>query len=281
MSTFTHPEHQLQNAMTSPLDKDNTLPSALVRDTMTTDQQLEEAVQHLVVKDNLVKFPRYDRLYADPQIPNQNICLHSFVPAKGASPDSDGVYGMIKIRGVFATEQEATQRAEFLIKNNDSYHRIYHSYVGRPIPLSHNPKWVADTKEVDVSNKVTQTLQEDMKDKKQEEKRDMEDIKQREKNLLEDVKKTEDQVDPEEKYTVARVKKAQLVWTYLQSLKKIEEMKTLIVNARELVNKMDAEFPDFKHTYFQKYDQARKDAGVPMEDESFIKYMVEDVDLGF
>lgn len=277
---MSHPEHQLQNAMTSPLDKDNSQPSALTRDTLD-DNMLPNAVEHLVIKDNLVKFNRYDRLYADPQIPNQNICLHSFVPAKGATPDQDGVYGMIKVRGVFTSEQEANQRAEFLIKNNDSYHRIYHSYVGRPIPLSHNPRWVADTKEVDVTNKMGQTLQEDMKDKKQEEKRDMEDIKKREKNLLEDVKKTEQQVDPEEKYTVARVKKAQLVWTYLQSLKKIEEMKTLIINARSLVDKMDQEYPLFKTTYFEKYDQARKDAGVPMEDDSFIKYMVEDVDLGF
>lgn len=275
-----HPEHDLQNAMTSPLDKDKSQPSALNRDTIT-DQQLTGAVEQLVLKDNLVKFSRYDRLYADPQIPNQNICLHSFVPAKGATPDEDGVYGMIKVRGVFSTEQEANERAEFLIKNNDSYHKIYHSYVGRPVPLSHNPKWVGEAKEVDVNNKVSNTLQEDMKEKKQEERKDMKDMKQREKNLLEDVKKTEEEVDPEERYTVLRTKRAQLVWTYIQSLKKVEEMKTLIVNAREAVVKMDADHPEFKDTFFQKYDQARRDAGVPMEDESFIKFMVEDADLGF
>lgn len=275
-----HPEHILQNAMSSPLDRDSSKPSALNRDTLNAEQ-LDTAMQQLVVTDNLSKFPRYDRLYADPQIPNQNICLHSFVPAKGATPDADGVYGMLKVRGVFSSEQEATERAEFLIKNNDSYHRIYHSYVGRPVPLSHNPKWVGETKEVDVNNKVSQTLKEDMKDKKMEEKKDMEDMKKREKNLLEDVKKTEEQVDPEERYTVLRTKRAQLVWTYLQSLKKVEEMKTLIVNAREAVKKMDEEYPEFQNTFFEKYDRARRDAGVPLEDESFIKFMVEDAELGF
>lgn len=275
-----HPEQDLQNSMTSPLDKDSTQPNALNRDVLTSEQ-LEVAVTELVVTDNLTKFSRYDRLYADPQIPNQNICLHSFVPAKGATPDGDGVYGMIKIRGIFSNEQEATERAEFLIKNNDSYHRIYHSYVGRPVPLSHNPKWVKDTKEVDVNNKVSQTLQEDMKEKKQDEKRDMQDMKQREKNLLEDVKKTEEQVDPEERYTVLRTKRAQLVWTYIQSLKKIEEMKTLIVATRKAVVDMDLEYPEFKDTFYQKYDNARRDAGVPLEDESFIKFMVEDAELGF
>ena len=109
----------------------------------------------------------------------------------------------------------------------------------------------------------------------------MQDMKQREKNLLEDVKKTEEQVDPEERYTVLRTKRAQLVWTYLQSLKKIEEMKTLIINTRKAVVDMDLEYPEFKDTFYQKYDQARRDAGVPLEDESFIKFMVEDADLGF
>jgi hypothetical protein len=278
--TTPHPEQELQNAMTSPADRDATQPNALNRDTLT-DDQLSAALQELNVKDNLVKFPRFDRLYADPSIPNQNICLHSFVPAKGASPDKDGVYGMIKIRGVFSTPEEANQRAEFLIKNNDSYHKIYHSWMGRPIPLSHNPQWVAESKEVDLNDKTSKVMTEDVKEKKHQEKKDMEDIKQREKNLLEDVKKAPEEVDPEEKYTTARVKKAQLIWTYLQSLKKIEEMKPLIIAARNLVTEMDEQHPDFQKTYFERYKKAREDSGVPMDDNSFIKYMVEDCDLGF
>jgi hypothetical protein len=121
-----HPETDLQNALTSPADKDRSAPNAINRSTLS-ESELGQAMSELNVRDHVSKFARFDRLYADPTIPNQNICLHSFVPAKGASPDQDGVYGMIKIRGVFATEDEANQRAEFLIKNNDSYHKIYHS----------------------------------------------------------------------------------------------------------------------------------------------------------
>jgi hypothetical protein len=120
------------------------------------------------------------------------------VPSSGATPDKDGVYGMIKVRGVFATENEANVRAEFLIRNNDSYHTIYHSIVGRPIPLSHNSKYVADTVEIDLNKKVTSTMKEDMKEKKEKDKKELEDIKKREANLLEDVKKAPEDVDPED-----------------------------------------------------------------------------------
>jgi hypothetical protein len=278
--TEPHLENDLQNALTSPSYRDKNEPSAINRETLNTEQ-LQTAFNELVVKDNLVKFPRYDRLYADPQIPNQNICLHSFVPSKGATPDTDGVYGMIKIRGVFATEQEANDRAEFLIRNNDSYHKIYHSYVGRPIPLTHNSRYVAEAKEVDINSKVSKVMNEDVKEKKAMEKQMVEDIKNREQKLLQDSKKTEEDVDPEEKYTTARVKKAQLIWTYLESLKKVEDMKKLIVSARNLVEEMDKQYPDFNKSYFEKYKRAREDAGIPMDDNSFIKYMVEDADLGF
>jgi hypothetical protein len=124
-------------------------------------------------------------------------------------------------------------------------------------------------------------MTEDVKEKKDQEKKDIEDIKQREQKLLEDVKKTPEDVDVEEKYTTARVKKAQLIWTYLRSLEKIEEMKTLIVNARNVVKEMDEQNPEFQKTYFERYKKARDSAGVPLEDNSFVKYMVEDVELGF
>ena len=44
---------------------------------------------------------------------------------------------------------------------------------------------------------------------------------------------------------------------------------------------MDEENPDFITKYRSKYMKAREDAGIPDDDESFIKYLGEDVDLGF
>ena len=48
---------------------------------------------------------------------------------------------------------------------------------------------------------------------------------------------------------------------------------------------MDQEYPEFQKSYFDKYMKAREDAGIKEDsekaNENFIKYMVEDVDLGF
>jgi hypothetical protein len=283
----SHPETELQNALTAPADKDRSAPSALNNSQLSQDQ-LQEAVDHLVIKDVIAKFPRYDRLYADPDIPGQTFCLHSFVPAKGAVPDKDGIYGMIKFRGAFSSESDADKHAENLIKKNDSYHRIYHSYVGRPVPLSHNPRYVKDSKEVQLSEKVAETLSSHVKETRAQEKAEIAEIKEREKRLLQDNAKVQNQTvpvepEPEEAYITARVKKAQLVWTYIKTRDKMEEMRRNIISCREVIAKMDESDPELNKTYYDKYMKTREEVGIPRDDDSFIKYMVEDGDkeLGF
>ena len=84
---------------------------------------------------------------------------------------------------------EANQRAEWLIRNVDSYHTIHTSYSGRPFPLcSDTRKFVKETNEVDIRKKTVETISEEIKSKKEEEKRNVQDIKEREKRLLEESK---------------------------------------------------------------------------------------------
>ena len=63
------------------------------------------------------------------------------------------------------------------------------------------------------------------------------------------------------------------------------EIKDIIIRTRDTVSEMDITHPDFKETYYQKYMDARKTAGIKEDEKdtqtNFIKYMVEDVDLGF
>ena len=201
------------------------------------------------------------------------------MPSKGATPDTDGVFGMLKIRGTFSTEDEAMLRAEYLIRNGDSYHSIYTTYVGRPFPLSVSKKYIADTTEVDIKKKIVDSTSTEIRKKRDEERQTMKEIEQREKELLADVEKTE--VDPYDQYTELMVKKAQLSWTYHETLKKMEEMKRNIIKAREEIIKMRDDNSDYHEQYMGRYMEARKKAGLPDDDNSFIKYMAEDLDLGF
>lgn len=278
-----HPEWERNNALTAPSDRGDGIFRANVGAPALTEDQATEALKELVIDANITKFPKVERAFADPAIPLQVYGLVSFVPSKGAVPDKDGVYGMMKIRGNFATVPEADERAEFLIRNVDSYHGIYKCFVGRPFPITADPKYASKIDEVDIRKKQTEIISEDVKAKREQEKRDIEDVKERERRLLAEGKEDYKE-DPYEHYTVLRVKKAQLVWGYHNTMKQLENMKQVIIRTREEIKKMDEENPDYASQHLERYLKARKDAGIPeghTTEDNFVKYMVEDIDLGF
>jgi hypothetical protein len=280
---LNHPEWDRLNSLTSPADRGEGTYKSDIAAPHLTEEQAQAAIHAQSNLDNIRNFPRLERQYADPPITLQTYGLISFVPSKGATPDKDGIYGFMKIRGNFATTQEASERAEFLIRNTDSYHTIFHAYVGRPFPITIDQKYAAKTEEIDIRKKAIETVSDDIRAKKEKEKKDIEDLKRREKQLLAE-SKPDYKPDPYEEYTVLRVKKAQLHWAYVQTQKKMDEMKASIIRTREQIKEMDGENPDFAKDYFDRYVTARRDAGIPDElnsEENFMKYMVEDVELDF
>lgn len=280
MSDFSHPEQTQMNSLTAPADFDRSqMVQGTIQSVSLSDEQVNAAMSALNVRESLDKFPRVEKYYADPAIPGQNICLHSFVPAKGATPDKDGIYGMVKCRGVFATEKEADERAEFLVRNADSYHSIYHSYVGRPFPLSRDARYVAQVNEIDLKKKVAETIDRDVQDKRAEERKAMREIQEREKLLRADVSK---EIDPYDRYTELQVKRAQMSWTYVETLKKLDEYKRIIIKAREDIAVMDAENADYREQYVDKYMRARDETGLKPDDGTFMAYLTKDPEgLGF
>ena len=109
----------------------------------------------------------------------------------------------------------------------------------------------------------------------------MSEIEQREKELLADVEKDED--DPIDYYTTLRVKKAQVTWTYLETKKKMDEMKDVIIKTRKEIEEMEKKDGSYKENYFKTYCDARTKSGLDnsQNQDTFMKFLVEDVDLGF
>ena len=283
-TTIQHPEWEKENSLTSNLDRDRVnkwKPEQNVP--ILTDEQTNEAVKVLNNTDFIDKFPRVDRTYADPILPMQIYGLVSFTPAKGAKPNDNGVYGFAKLRGNFASEIEATQRAEFLIKNIDSYHQIYHTYIGRPFPITNSSKFSAETSEVDIRKQTTESVSSNIREKRATEEKEISEIKQREEKLLEETKREE--IDTYEDYITQRVKLAQLSFTYLEHQKKMAEVKEIIIKTRDIIKTLDEEFPDYQNSYHEKYMKARKDAGIKESSDdlnaNFLKFLVQDADLGF
>lgn len=252
-----------------------------------SQSQTQVAMEEMNITSFTDKFPKVDRTYADPPVNLQQYGLISWIPAKGATPNENGIYGFAKMRGNYATDIEANQRAEYLIKEVDSYNKIYHAYVGRPFPLTSSSDYSAETEVIDIKKDMTQSVSNNVKQQKKDEYKEIEEIKSREQALVEERKAAradeEEDVDPYENYITLKVKKAQLTWTYLEHIKKMEEIKDIIINTRNEINELDSNHSEFKHNYYDKYMKAREEAGLKESkqdaDSNFMKFMVEEAEL--
>lgn len=255
---------------------------------LLTETEVNAAMESLNNTSFVNKFPSVDRTYQDPAIPLQTIGLISFIPAKGATPNERGVFGFAKLRGNYGTPLEADQRAEYIIRNVDSYHQIYHTYVGRPFPITVSSNYSAETNEVDIRRETTEVISTNIKEQKEKEQKNIQEIKEREEKLLADSKKAredecvgEPEIDSYENYITLSVKKAQLSWTFLEHLKKMKEVRDVIIKTRKELVEMDEKYPDYREKYFTKYMDARKQAGLDTTNvqDNFMKFMVEDAVL--
>jgi len=283
MSVQTQSDKKTESSLTAPHDRDKSIKWRPNQGAPSlTESEVTDAITVIDNTSFVDKFPKVDRAFADPAIGMQSIGLISFIPSKGSKPDEKGIYGFAKLRGNYNTEMEASERAEFLIRNVDSYHQIFHTYVGRPFPITVSNDYSAVTDEIDIRKEATKTISQSVKEKKKEERREVQDIKAREVALVEDVER--DEVDPYDLYITLMVKKAQLSWTYLEHKRKMEEIQDIVIKTRAEIVELDAANPTFKDSYYEKYMTARKESGLDNAtdtDENFIKHMVEDVELGF
>ena len=262
-----------QTSLTAPADKTQTEHTPQTHPSLN-DEQCDKAFRECFV--NSLLDLAYERKYADPGIVGQKYSLHSFIPSKGASPDKDGIYGMLKIRGTFATIEETNEKAEDLIRNHDSYHKIYHGFVGKPMPLTVKSDWSQSIEEVDIQKQTSKIIREDIKEKRAEEKKQVEEIREREQNLREAVE--QEATDPYEQYTMLRVKKAQIIWGYLEHRTKLKELEDVFTKTLAEIKEMDEEDDDYSKKYMQKYIDAREKAGIPHDDKSFMQFLDTEVD---
>lgn len=242
-------------------------------------EQTSQAMNDLINTDFVDKYPRRETRFADPNIPLQRYGLVSFVPSSGAKPDEDGIYGMMKLRGNYDTEQECVERAQFIIQNVDSYHVIHHAHVGRSFPITNSDKFSEVIDKVDVQKKDVQIQSQSIKEQKQEDKREIQEMKEQEERLLEESKREEQ--DPLDYYTTLRTKKAQLSWTYLEHTNKLKEIEKILVKTQKEIMSMDNESDTYGKQFYDTYMQARERSGLPKDDTSFMKYLVEDAELPF
>ena len=248
-----------------------------------SNEEAKYAMKDLSKDDYVNKYRALDRTYADKQIPMQLYGLFSFIPTKNAKPDENGLYGFAKLRGNFQSQIEAEQRAEEIIRYEDSYNKIFHCYVGRPFPVTVSSQFSEVIDEIDIQKESAKTVSSNIKEKKDHEKQEIRNIQEREQKLKEESKK--DEVDPYEDYICQKTKIATLSFTFLQHQEKMAEIKEIILKTRGVIKEYDNEYPHYKDNFFEKYMNARREAGIVDDpktaNDNFVKFMVEDAPLGF
>ena len=276
-----------ESTLTAPVDRnpDKTFLRELKNNAMEdplTPSETRQAMKTLYRPTKGQDFKHIERRYADTPLPNQLFGLVSFVPAKGATPNKNGVFGFAKLRGNFGTEVEAHQRSVELIKNVDSYHVIHTCYVGRPFPITQVTKFSQEETKVDINKEAQEAFSSSVKNARDKEAQTVKEIKDREKKLLEETKPDYKESDID-RYTTLMVKKAQVSWAYKENAKKVADMKSIVLKTREEIKEMDSVDPTLKDRYMQKYLDARKEAGFEdskeKTEDNFMRFLVEDIDF--
>lgn len=226
---------------------------------LTVEQLQEAVIKHTQALD----FPEIERSYIDPPISGQVLSNFMFIPAKDAKPNEEGVYGIIKIRGSFPSREEAFAHADDIVQNVDSMNDTLTVRTGMPVPLL-APEVRKGLKHPRVKIQPNQVVRAETKEairqKLLDEKRRIEEIKAREKELLEDVKREEEPED--DRYTTLRTSRAQQAMVFLKNIKLCVQMRENIDRCTREIEALDVKDPSLQDTFLDKYDLARKNAGI-------------------
>jgi hypothetical protein len=258
-----HPEWTVENSLTEP--KFQTVEyingSSVTQSVTHTDEEIREAMKELNINKPIEKFKRIEKLYADPPIQGQQIGLFSFTPARGAKPDEDGIYGMIKCRGVFPTQREANERAEYIFRNVDTYHKIFHCQVGRPFPVTFDETYFEEKEEIELKKKVSEEESAFLKMSREEEEAVMNGLKDRMKTIKEEMEHPKPPSDIQE-YITLQVKRASLQ-AHIQSLQKAmsqyQESCDMLV---EHLHDFDKKDTSLKEQYVKEYLTEAEKVGI-------------------
>jgi hypothetical protein len=229
---------------------------------------------------NIKTFPKLEKFWADPPYQGQNFTIISFVPSKGAIPDKNGYFGMCKVRGAFQNDTELNQHSEYIIRNVDSYHTLYHAKMGNPFPLATNERMEGLCKEIDqvrVNKEAQDIISTDVRQKRRAEIEDMKEAKRREKEIT----KIKDSVDPMHDYITLHVKRAQLIQNTIEQMHAIRENKQNLLKVMDELKQADEADPSYFNRYYDQYLESCEAVGIESKNNALAPRMKADIPFDF
>lgn len=240
-----------------------------------TDEQVETAKKELINTSYVDSgFPKMLKQRIDPPIQGQTYYIFNFVPSKKAIPDPDGCFGVMKFRGAFPTENDAVEHCETIVRNYDTYSENIIGWVGREFPLTTENKFCSNVKEIDTRTEKMNAIQrEDIRSKREQEKKDMKEIQERQEALLKDTS-AEQKFDDIDYYIQLKVKIANAKMLQDECAKKMKDATRVIKDTNTRLQDLEERFPEFKKQYLEKYKTATEAVGIQeAETSKMIQYM--------
>ena len=226
-----------------------------------------------------LQYPKTMKSRVDPAIPRQRWCLVSWIPSQKATPDADGCYGIMKVRGSFETQHEAEEWGDKLIRDHDSYSEVSVVRVGMEFPLFQDDSmYTCATREIDIRQKADDIQKANFREKRDKEAKEMKNIQDRRQKLIDgDHQEEKDKsVDDIDLYIQLRVKKANAMQATDEAQKTLETAKEIIRKTDTVLEKIEREHPDYKDEYLERYKRALGAVGSNPRDNELIKYMIKD-----
>ena len=221
-----------------------------------------------VLRENMIEFPRTEKLPVDPPIPGQNYGLFSF---KLLPKPIDGVFGFLKFRGAFNTTDEYTAHAENIIRTVDSKHRLFPYPQGRWFPLTDDPKWAQGVEEVTEKdtgeknafkkNTLSDIYREEDQVQSAKERNRIKEIKEREKILIEESQRGE---DTESLHHYAnKVMQLEQINTWLVELRKRKrDLTNALSKTSSEVERIKSEHPEYQNQVADEIKRIRQEIGL-------------------
>ena len=203
------------------------------------------------------------------------------MPSEKATPDEDGCFGVIKLRGCFPNLRDAHNFGENLIRNNDSLVENHICYVGRDIPLMKDSSiYTKETVEIDLSKTQDEITKSYLRQKKEQERKEREDVEKRHQSMIsKDINKDkEESLDTIEYYTKLRTKKAYNMNMIKQCLKTIKEAEDILKRVIPEQEEIDKKHPEFKHQFLAEYEKSLRSINASITDNEMIPIMKEDIE---
>lgn len=232
-----------------------------------TDAQVEAAF-----KENVIKFPKIEKLPVDPPLAGQNYGLFSF---KFLPKSINGVHGFLKFRGSFNDEEQWTRHAKHIIRSVDSKHKIWPFEQGKWMPITTNEEYAKDVLEVAQQEEIKQVYNQQENDESKQARQKVNEIKAREKKLQEEVMRKTPDTDSLD-YYAQQVMKIQQLESWLETMRKRKRdmLKSLNVSKEEIM-RVEALHPDYQDRVTEKINDIKKEIGLepdaPLDQPSFNK----------